>query len=33
MIENMMQRRIFRPKKEAVIVEWRELHNVDVHNL
>jgi hypothetical protein len=30
--ENMVLRRIFRPKKEEVIEGWRKLHNEELHN-
>jgi hypothetical protein len=31
--ENRVLRRIFRPKRDEVTVEWRKLHNEELHNL
>jgi hypothetical protein len=31
--ENRVLRRIFVPKKDEVIGEWRKLHNEELHNL
>jgi hypothetical protein len=31
--ENRVLRRIFGPKREGVTVEWRKLHNEELHNL
>jgi hypothetical protein len=31
--ENRVLRRIFGPKKDDVMGEWRKLHNKDLHNL
>jgi hypothetical protein len=33
MFENRALRRIFGPMRDAVTVEWRKLHNEDLHNL
>jgi hypothetical protein len=33
MCENRVLRRIFRPKKDEVTVDWRKLHNEELHNL
>jgi hypothetical protein len=33
MFENSVQRRIFRPKGDAVTGCWRKLHNEELHNL
>jgi hypothetical protein len=32
-IENMVLRRIFGPKRDEVTGEWRKLHNEELHNL
>jgi len=32
-LENRVLRRIFRPKTDEVIVEWRKLHNEELHYL
>jgi hypothetical protein len=32
-LENMVLRRIFGPKREEVIGEWRELHNEELSDL
>jgi hypothetical protein len=31
--ENRVLRRIFGPKREEVLGEWRKLHNEELHNL
>jgi hypothetical protein len=31
--ENRVLRRIFGPKRDEVVGEWRELHNEELHNL
>ena len=31
--ENRVLRRIFRPKKDEVVGEWRKLHNEELNNL
>jgi hypothetical protein len=31
--ENMVLRRIFGPKRDEVMGEWRKLHNEELHNL
>jgi hypothetical protein len=31
--ENWVLRRIFRPKRDKIIGEWRQLHNEEVHDL
>jgi hypothetical protein len=31
--ENSVLRRIFGPKKDEVIRDWRKLHNEELHNL
>jgi peptidoglycan/xylan/chitin deacetylase (PgdA/CDA1 family) len=31
--ENRVLRRIFRPKRDEVTGEWRNLHNGELHNL
>jgi hypothetical protein len=31
--ENRVLRRIFGPKREEVVVDWRRLHNEELHNL
>jgi hypothetical protein len=31
--ENRVLRRIFGPKKEQVVVDWRKLHNEKLHDL
>jgi hypothetical protein len=31
--ENRVLRRIFVPKRDEVIGEWRKLHNEELHNL
>jgi hypothetical protein len=31
--ENMMLRRIFGPKRDEVMGEWRKLHNEELHDL
>jgi hypothetical protein len=31
--ENRVLRRIFGPKRDEVMGEWRKLHNVELHNL
>jgi hypothetical protein len=31
--ENMMLRRVFGPKRDEVMEEWRKLHNGELHNL
>jgi hypothetical protein len=31
--ENMVLRRIFGPKTDEVMAEWRKLHNEELHNL
>jgi hypothetical protein len=31
--ENRMLRRIFRPKREEVAIDWRRLHSEELHNL
>jgi uncharacterized membrane protein len=31
--ENRVLRRIFGPKRDEVTVEWRKLHNEELHNL
>jgi hypothetical protein len=31
--ENRVLRRIFGPKRDEVTVDWRELHNEELHNL
>jgi hypothetical protein len=31
--ENRMLRRIFGPKRDEVMGEWRNLHNGELHNL
>jgi hypothetical protein len=31
--ENRVLRRIFGPKRDAVMGEWRKLHNEELHNL
>jgi hypothetical protein len=31
--ENRVLRRIFGPKRDEVPVEWRKLHNEELHNL
>jgi hypothetical protein len=33
MLENRVLRRIFEPKEDKVIGEWRKLHNGELHNL
>ena len=33
MFENRVSRRIFGPKREEVIGEWRKLHNKDLNDL
>jgi hypothetical protein len=33
MSENRVLRRIFGPKRDEVKVEWRKLHNEELHNL
>jgi hypothetical protein len=33
MFENRVLRRIFGPKRDEVIGEWRKLHNGELHNL
>jgi hypothetical protein len=33
MYENWVVRRIFGPMREEVVVGWRRLHNVELHNL
>jgi hypothetical protein len=32
-LENGVQRRIFRPKRSEIIVDWRKLNSDDLHNL
>jgi hypothetical protein len=32
-LENRMLRRIFGPKRDKVIKEWRKLHKEELHNL
>jgi hypothetical protein len=32
-IENRVLRKIFEPKKEEVIGDWRKLHNEELHHL
>jgi hypothetical protein len=31
--ENRALRRIFRPKRDEVMGDWRKLHNEELHNL
>jgi hypothetical protein len=31
--ENRVLRRIFRPKRDEVMGEWRKLHNKELHDL
>jgi hypothetical protein len=31
--ENRVLRRIFRPKRDEIMGEWRKLHNAELHNL
>jgi hypothetical protein len=31
--ENRVLRRIFGPKRDEVTIEWRKLHNEELHNL
>jgi hypothetical protein len=31
--ENRVLRRIFRPKRDEVMGDWRKLHNEELHNL
>jgi hypothetical protein len=31
--ENRVLRRVFRPKREEVAGEWKQLHNEELHNL
>jgi hypothetical protein len=31
--ENRVLRRIFGPKRDEVTVEWRKLHNMELHDL
>jgi hypothetical protein len=33
LIENRMLRRIFGPKREEVVGDWRRLHSEGIHNL
>jgi hypothetical protein len=33
MFENGLLRRIFGPKRDEVMGEWRKLHNEELHNL
>jgi hypothetical protein len=33
LLDNMLLRRIFGPKRNEVIGGWRKLHNEDLHNL
>ena len=33
MFENIVLRRIFRPKRDEVTGEWRKLHNEELNNL
>jgi transcription termination factor 2 len=33
MFENRVLRRIFGPKRDEVVVEWRKLHNEELHEL
>jgi hypothetical protein len=33
MFENTVLRRIFGPKRDEVIGEWRKLHNEELHDL
>jgi hypothetical protein len=33
MFENRMLRRIFGPKRDKVMGEWRTLHSEELHNL
>jgi hypothetical protein len=33
MFENRVLKIIFGPKRDAVTVEWRKLHNEELHNL
>ena len=33
MFENRLLRRIFGPKKDGVIEEWRKLHNEELNDL
>jgi hypothetical protein len=32
-LENRVLRRIFVPKREEMIVDWRNVHNEELHNL
>jgi hypothetical protein len=32
-LENRLLRRIFGPKRDEVTVNWRKLHNEELHNL
>jgi hypothetical protein len=31
--ENRVLRRIFEPKRDKVMGEWRKMHSVELHNL
>jgi hypothetical protein len=33
MFENRVLRRIFGPKRDEVTIEWRKLHNEELHDL
>jgi hypothetical protein len=33
MFENRVLRRIYGPKRDEVMGEWRKLHNTELHNL
>jgi hypothetical protein len=33
MFENMVLRRIFRPRRDEVMAEWRRLHNEELNDL
>ena len=33
MFENMVLRRIFRPRRDEVMGEWRRLHNKELNDL
>ena len=33
MFENMVSKRIFRPRSDEVTVEWRRLHNEELNDL
>jgi hypothetical protein len=33
MFENWMLRRMFEPKREEAVGDWRRLHNEELHNM